>query len=105
MTWLVLLGAALAGAFLRSLTSAEQQTWCWQTVVHTAMGGLVAVAVYVILGILPWTAATMAKLDAPLEQAFVVGPFSYIAAHILANRGADWLAALGDKLTERRPSA
>lgn len=101
MTVLVVVLSALAGAFARAIAS-EQTTWSWRTTVDTAMGGLCSVATYVVLQALPWTAPTLAKLDLPWEQAAVVGPLSYVASHVYTNRGADWLAALGDKLTGRK---
>lgn len=100
-TWLIVIGAALVGAFLRAATSTSQSTWTWQSAVDTAMGGVASVAAYVILGVLPWTAATITKLDTATEQALVVASISYVASHVWVNRGADWLGALGDKMTGR----
>lgn len=96
VTALVVVIAALVGAFARAAAS-EQTTWSWRTIVDTAMGGLGALAFYVVLQILPWTAPMMAKLDLPWEQVVVVAPFSYVASHVYTNRGADWLAAIGDR--------
>lgn len=101
MIWLILIGASLAGAFLRAWTSTSQPTWTWQNAIDTAMGGVASVVAYVILGILPWTAATMTKLDTAWEQGLTAGVLSYIASHVWVNRGADWLAAIGDKVTGR----
>jgi hypothetical protein len=100
MTWLVVIVAAVAGAFLRAVTS-EQKTWCWQSVIDTAMGGVASVVVWLLLGILPWTAATVVKLDTLMEQGLSVLLLGYVSGHVWVNRGADWLAALGDKLTGR----
>lgn len=101
MIWLLLLAAALAGAFLRALTSTSQSTWTWQSAIDTAVGGVASVVAWLILGVLPWTAATVAKLDTPWEQGLTVGVWSYLASHVWVNRGADWLAALGDRMTGR----
>ena len=103
MIWLVVIGAALAGAFLRPIASSTAQRWDWHRVVDTAMGGLASVVVWMLLGILPWTSATLAKLDTPVEQGLAVGVLGYIGSHVWVNRGSDWLAAVGDRWTRRTP--
>lgn len=100
-TWAYLGLAGLAGAFARALTS-ESPTWCRRSIMDTVMGGLASVVVYILLGILPWTATTMAKLDLWWEQVLTLGVLSYIASHVWTNRGAEWLTGLGNKLTGAR---
>ena len=97
MIWLVVLAAGLAGAFLRAVTSSTPQPWGGPRIVDTAMGGLASVVVWLILGVLPWTSATVAKLDTAMEQGLVVFVLGYIGSHVYVNRGADWLAAIGDR--------
>ena len=101
MIWLVVISAAVVGAFLRAATSTNQRTWSWQSAVDTVMGGVASVVVYVLLGILPWSAPTVAKLDGFVEQGLTVGVLSYVASHVWVDRGAAWLAAIGDKLAGR----
>ena len=97
MIWLVVIAAGLAGAFLRGFSSSSEQRWSWPRVVDIAMGGVASTVVWFVLGVLPWTAATIAKLDTAIEQGLSVLVLGYIGSHVWINRGADWLAAAGDR--------
>ena len=97
MIWLVVIGAAVAGAFLRAVASSTPQPWGVPRVVDTLMGGFASVAVWMLLGVLPWTAPSVAKLHTAIEQVISVAVLAFIGSHLWVNRGADWLAALGDR--------
>lgn len=104
MIWLVVIGAALMGAFLRAVASSTPQPWGVPRLVDTAMGGLASVAVWILLGVLPWTSATMSKLDTVVEQGVCVAVLAFIGSHLWVNRGADLLAAAGDRWFRGAPA-
>ena len=97
LSWAVLLVAGLVGAFARALTSNTTVTWSRQTYADTIVGGVLSAVIYVILTALPIIGPALAKLDTIAESAMAVGGLGYISGHLWVNRGADWLAAIGDR--------
>jgi len=78
--FLILVGAGLAGAFLRALTSTTQTTWSRQTLADTLVGGLASPLVLTLASSWGWGGALIAL---PLyEKAVLVGFVGYSASHL-----------------------
>ena len=78
--FLILVGAGLAGAFLRALTSTTQTTWSRQTLADTLVGGLASPLVLSMLNGMGWAGALGGL--AVYERAVLVFFIGYAASHL-----------------------